>query len=188
MNQMFGEYTHQGVVALTTTLPQLNEHDLLILLAGSKPPCLILILDGVTDPQNLGACLRTADAAGVDFIIIPKNNNAQLTPTVSKVACGAAESVSVVVVTNLVRAIATLKQAGVWVFGADAQTNVTLYSLDFSCHTAIVVGAEGRGLRRLTSERCDKLFRLPMLGHVTSLNVSVATGVILYEIMRQRIK
>src|SRR3990167_9263459 len=118
MNQMFGEYTHQGVVALTTTLPQLNEHDLLILLAGSKPPCLILILDGVTDPQNLGACLRTADAAGVDFIIIPKNNNAQLTPTVSKVACGAAESVSVVVVTNLVRAIATLKQAGVWVFGA----------------------------------------------------------------------
>ncbi|OGV46084.1 MAG: 23S rRNA (guanosine(2251)-2'-O)-methyltransferase RlmB [Legionellales bacterium RIFCSPHIGHO2_12_FULL_42_9] len=188
MKQLFGEYAHQGVVAMTNALPSWNEQDLQSLLDDSKQPCVILILDGITDPHNLGACLRNADAAGVDFVIIPKDKNAQLTPVVSKIACGAVECIPVVVVTNLARTIELLKQSGVWIFGADSEATAVLYAMDFSVNTAIVVGGEGIGLRRLTSAKCDKLFALPMLGSVASLNVSVATGVILYEIIRQRIK
>ena len=143
-------------------------------------------MDGVTDPHNLGACLRTAEAAGVDFVVIPKDRNASITPVVSKVACGAAELMSVVRVTNLARAIDTLKEAGVWVYGAAGEATQSLYDIDCRGAIALIMGSEGDGLRRLTRDRCDGLFALPMVGSVESLNVSVATGVCLYEVLRQR--
>ncbi|KTC85079.1 23S rRNA (guanosine(2251)-2'-O)-methyltransferase RlmB [Legionella brunensis] len=186
MNQRFAEFAHQGVVACAGSLRDYGENDLLPLLATSKKPCLILILDGVTDPHNLGACLRTADATGVDFVIIPKDKSASITPVVSKVACGAAESIPVVRATNLVRAMETIKQEGVWLYGAAGEAMDSMYAIDCKTSLAIVLGAEGEGLRRLTREHCDGLFSLPMLGTVESLNVSVATGVCLYEVIRQR--
>lgn len=187
MNQRFSDYTHQGVVAQASALPEYNESHLLALLEASNNPALILILDGITDPHNLGACLRSADATGVDFVIIPKDKSAHITPVVSKVACGAAESVPLVRVTNLVRAMRTLKEQGVWIYGAAGETTVSLYQTDCTGSVALAMGAEGEGLRRLTREHCDGLFALPMLGSVDSLNVSVATGVSLYEVVRQRI-
>lgn len=186
MNQRFPEFAHQGVVASAGNLPDYGESDLLALLASSKKPCFILILDGVTDPHNLGACLRTADATGVDFVIIPKDKSASITPVVSKVACGAAESIPVVRVTNLVRAMEIIKQEGVWIYGAAGEATENVYQIDCKTSIAIVMGAEGDGLRRLTREHCDGLFALPMFGSVESLNVSVATGVSLYEVVRQR--
>lgn len=186
MNQRFADFTHQGIVAWASSLPEYNESHLLALLESSKQPALILILDGITDPHNLGACLRTADATGVDFVVIPKDKSASITPVVSKVACGAAESVPLVRVTNLVRSIKLLKEHGVWVYGAAGEATSTLYQTDCTGAVAVVLGAEGEGLRRLTRENCDSLFSLPMLGSVDSLNVSVATGVSLYEILRQR--
>ncbi|TAL58570.1 MAG: 23S rRNA (guanosine(2251)-2'-O)-methyltransferase RlmB [Legionella sp.] len=186
MNQRFAEFTHQGVVAKAQALTDFVEADLPHLLSSSKNPGLVLILDGVTDPHNLGACLRSADATGVDFVIIPKDKSAGITPVVSKVACGAAESIPVVRVTNLVRAMEILKEAGVWIYGAAGEANQSLYSVDCTGTVAIAMGAEGEGLRRLTRDHCDGLFALPMLGSVDSLNVSVATGVSLYEVVRQR--
>ena len=186
LNKRFPDVSHQGVVACVGKLPEYSESHLAQLLESSKSPALILILDGVTDPHNLGACLRTADAAGVDFVIIPKDKSASITPVVSKVACGAAESVPVVRVTNLARAIATLKEHGVWIYGAAGEAETSIYSLDSNASIALVMGAEGSGLRRLTRDLCDGLFFLPMLGEVSSLNVSVATGVSLYEVVRQR--
>lgn len=186
MNQRFAEFVHQGVVASASPLPDYNESDLLFLLESAKKPGLILILDGVTDPHNLGACLRSADAAGVDFVVIPKDKSASVTPTVSKVACGAAESVPIVRVTNLARAMDILKEQGVWIYGAAGEAKSSLYQVDCLGTIAIAMGAEGEGLRRLTRERCDGLFALPMLGTVDSLNVSVATGISLYEVVRQR--
>ena len=193
MDQRFVGLTHQGVVADAEVVAAYTEHDLPKLLTLGKrllsevgKPLLILLLDGVTDPQNLGACLRSADASGVDFVVIPKDKNASVTPVVSKVACGAAETVPLVRVTNLVRAIETLQEHDVWVYGATEEATETLYCLDGSVNIALVMGSEGDGLRRLTKERCDGLFSLPMLGCVSSLNVSVATGICLYEIVRQR--
>ena len=186
MNQRFADCVHQGVVASASALPDYNESHLLALLESSKKPGLVLILDGVTDPHNLGACLRTADATGVDFVVIPKDKNASITPVVSKVACGAAESIPLVRVTNLARSMEQLKQYGVWIYGAAGEADSSLYQIDCTGTVAIVMGAEGEGLRRLTRERCDGLFSLPMAGSVDSLNVSVATGVSLYEIIRQR--
>lgn len=186
MEARFPDCIHQGVVAVATNLPDYSEHDLLHLLETCQKPCLILILDGVTDPHNLGACLRSADAAGVDFVIIPKDKNASITPIVSKVACGAAESVPLIRVTNLARAMDVIKQAGVWVYGAAAEASDSLYQLDCKGSIALVLGAEDTGLRRLTRDECDGLFALPMKGHVSSLNVSVATGICLYEAVRQR--
>lgn len=186
MNQRFAEFTHQGVVASASSLPDYGEPDLISLLESSKKPGLILILDGVTDPHNLGACLRSADATGVDFVVIPKDKSASITPVVSKVACGAAESVPVVRVTNLARAMDLLKEQGVWIYGAAGEATSSLYQMDCSGTIAIAMGAEGEGLRRLTRDSCDGLFSLPMLGSVDSLNVSVATGVSLYEVVRQR--
>lgn len=188
MNQRFADFTHQGVVASASSLRDYGEPDLLSLLESSKKPSLILILDGVTDPHNLGACLRSADATGVDFVVIPKDKSASITPVVSKVACGAAESVPLVRVTNLVRSMELLKEHGVWIYGAAGEANSSLYQMDCSGTIAIAMGAEGEGLRRLTREHCDGLFSLPMLGSVDSLNVSVATGVSLYEVIRQRQK
>lgn len=186
MNQRFEGFVHQGVVASAGTLPQYGENDLGQLLAISQQAHLILILDGITDPHNLGACLRSADAAGVDFVIIPKDKNANVTPVVSKVACGAAESVPLVRVTNLVRAMEFLKERGVWIYGAAGEATTSLYDLECTTAIALVLGAEDKGLRHLTRERCDDLFSLPMLGTVTSLNVSVATGISLFEVVRQR--
>ena len=186
MNQQFSEYTHQGIVAVAGKLQEYCQADLINLLELSKKPSLILILDGVTDPHNLGACLRSADAAGVDFVIIPKDKNASVTPIVSKVACGALESIPLVRVTNLARALETIKAEGVWIYGAAGEANTSLYNLDCKGSIAIVMGAEDKGLRHLTRDLCDGLFSLPMQGTVTSLNVSVATGVCLYEAIRQR--
>ncbi|PJD93096.1 MAG: 23S rRNA (guanosine(2251)-2'-O)-methyltransferase RlmB [Legionella sp.] len=186
MNQMFPDMIHQGLVAQASKLPDYTESHLPALLEASKQPVLILILDGVTDPHNLGACLRSADATGVDFVLIPKDKNATITPVVSKVACGAAEAIPLVRVTNLVRAMEWLKEQGVWIYGAAGEASCNLYQMDCSGSMALVMGAEGDGLRRLTREHCDGLFALPMLGSVDSLNVSVATGVSLYEVLRQR--
>jgi len=186
MNQKFAEFTHQGVVAGAKPLAAFGESDLAFLLESSKKPALILILDGVTDPHNLGACLRSADAAAVDFVIIPKDKSASITPAVSKVACGAAESVPLVRVTNLARTMTLLKEKGVWIYGAAGEAASSLYQTDCQGSIALALGAEGEGLRRLTREHCDGLFSLPMLGSVQSLNVSVATGISLYEVVRQR--
>jgi 23S rRNA (guanosine2251-2'-O)-methyltransferase len=188
MNQQFAQVIHQGAIAYVDALPTYNETSLLSLLQISKKPPLLLILDGLTDPHNLGACLRTADATGVDFVILPKDKSASLTPAVSKVACGAAATIPLVRVTNLVRAIELLKQEGIWIYGAAGEASQSIYALDFKVPLALVLGAEGSGLRRLTREHCDDLFSLPMLGSVESLNVSVATGVSLYEVLRQRLK
>lgn len=187
MNQRFTDFVHQGVVATTDKLPEYVESDLPRLLESSRQPCLILILDGVTDPHNLGACLRSADAAGVDLVVIPKDKNANVTPVVSKVACGAAESVPLVRVTNLARAMDIIKQQGAWIYGAAGEATVSLYNLDCKTSIAFVMGSEDKGMRHLTREQCDGLFALPMLGAVSSLNVSVAAGICLYEAVRQRL-
>ncbi len=187
MNQRFKDIVHQGVAALAKPMPDYGERDIPTLLDIAKDPCLILILDGVTDPHNLGACLRSADAAGADFVIIPKDKSATITPVVTKVACGAAETMPLVRVTNLVRALQILKERGVWIYGAAGEAQHAIYQLDAKMPLAMILGAEGKGMRRLTREHCDQLFSLPMLGSVSSLNVSVATGISLYEVVRQRI-
>jgi 23S rRNA (guanosine2251-2'-O)-methyltransferase len=187
MNQQYPEIVHQGVLVWAKALPQLIEADLPQLIDALEHPALILILDGVTDPHNLGACLRTADASGVDLVIIPKDKSASLNPTVTKVSCGASESMPLVRVTNLARSIETLQSLGVWVYGACGEATESLYQLDATRSIALVLGAEGDGLRRLTRERCDGLYSIPMLGQVSSLNVSVAAGVSLYEMRRQRL-
>lgn len=176
---------HQGVVALVHAIAPRDENDLWALLQQTDDP-LLLILDGVTDPHNLGACLRTADAAGVHAVIVPKNKSAGLTATVVKVASGAAEHVPLVQVTNLARTMKTLQDYGVWITGTAGETDQPVYQANFSGPTAIVMGAEGEGMRRLTREHCDHLVTIPMQGAVSSLNVSVATGVCLFEAVRQR--
>lgn len=186
MNQRFTEAAHQGVVAVAGALPDYTQRDIPNLLSNCSKPPFILVLDGVTDPHNLGACLRSADGAGVDFVIIPKDKNAGVTPIVSKIACGAAELMPLVRVTNLVRSLELLKAAGVWVYGAAGEASASLYQLDCQGPVALVLGAEGQGMRRLTRAHCDDLYSLPMLGSVSSLNVSVAAGISLYEAVRQR--
>jgi len=144
------------------------------------------VLDGVTDPHNLGACLRTADAAGAQAVIVPKDKSATLNATVRKVACGAAEVIPLVAVTNLARTLEKLQKKGLWVVGTAGEVEQELYQLDMTGPTVLVMGAEGKGMRRLTREHCDYLVKLPMGGSVSSLNVSVATGVCLFEAVRQR--
>lgn len=151
-----------------------------------ETPPLLLILDGVTDVHNLGACLRSADAAGVHGVLVPKDKSAPLNATVRKVACGAAESVPVYQVTNLARAMARLKEEGVWITGTAGEAEGSVFEADLRGPTALVMGAEGKGMRRLTREACDTLVKLPMAGAVSSLNVSVATGICLFEAVRQR--
>lgn len=186
LNKKFPDIVHQGVVAYAKPLPEYNEKDLKMLLSKNSDKKLILILDGVTDPHNLGAALRSADGAGVDFVIIPKDKSAKVTPVTAKAASGALEFVPLVRVTNLARAIETLQEDGVWVYGADASAKTPIYSLDLKGSVALVLGSEGSGLRRLTREKCDDLFYLPQIGGVSSLNVSVASGISLYEALRQR--
>lgn len=181
-----GDERHQGIMARVTPAKQLTEADLAQLVEGAKEPPFILILDGVTDPHNLGACMRSADAAGVTCIIAPKDNASKITSTVQKVACGAADTVPFISVTNLARTMRYLQEQQVWIIGAAGETDQTLYDADLKGPLAIAMGAEGSGLRRLTREHCDVLVKIPMVGTVSSLNVSVATGICLFEATRQR--
>ncbi|HEY8053227.1 MAG TPA: 23S rRNA (guanosine(2251)-2'-O)-methyltransferase RlmB [Steroidobacteraceae bacterium] len=185
LKQLVGDVSHQGVAADITPLAPWTEDALLTALQSSATP-LLLALDGVQDPHNLGACLRTADACGALAVIVPRDRAAQLTPTVRKVAVGAAETTPVVAVTNLVRTLKLLKQAGVWVVGADAAAPKAAHETDLKGPVVLVLGAEASGLRHLTRENCDFLVKLPQLGAVESLNVSVAAGMLLYEAVRQR--
>lgn len=177
---------HQGVVALSKDTPAGNEKDLKRLIENLTVPAFLLILDGVQDPHNLGACLRTADAAGVHAVIAPKDKAAGLTSVVRKIASGAAETIPFIQVTNLARTMRELQQSGVWMVGTSLETEQDIYQVDLTGALGIVLGAEGAGLRRLTAENCDSLVKLPMLGTVQSLNVSVSAGVCLYEAVRQR--
>jgi 23S rRNA (guanosine2251-2'-O)-methyltransferase len=185
LKQLVGDVAHQGVAADITPLAPWTEDELLTALQSSTTP-LLLALDGVQDPHNLGACLRTADACGALAVIVPRDRAAQLTPTVRKVAVGAAETTPVVAVTNLVRTLKLLKQAGLWVVGADAAAPKAARETDLKGPVVLVLGAEAAGLRHLTQQNCDFLVRLPQLGAVESLNVSVAAGMLLYEAVRQR--
>ncbi len=187
---------HQGAVALlldgtargeTGASNLWHEADLLQAVEDKVGPVLILVLDGVTDPHNLGACLRSADAAGVDAVVVPRDNSADLTAVVRKVACGAAEVVPFVRVTNITRTLQALQALGVWLYGTDDEAEKSIYDSDLTASLALVMGAEGKGMRRLTREQCDYLVRLPMAGSVSSLNVSVATGIVLFEAVRQRV-
>ncbi|MDX1304493.1 23S rRNA (guanosine(2251)-2'-O)-methyltransferase RlmB [Photobacterium sp.] len=177
--------SHQGIIARVKPGKQYNENDLDTLLAGKENP-LLLVLDGVTDPHNLGACLRNADAAGAVAVIVPKDRSAQLSATASKVACGAAEVVPLVRVTNLARTLRALQEQGIWVVGTAGEATHDVYHSKLTGPLAIVMGAEGEGMRRLTRETCDDLIKIPMAGSVSSLNVSVATGICLFEAVRQR--
>lgn len=176
---------HQGIIARVKEGKKYNEKDLDQIIANSDTPFL-LVLDGVTDPHNLGACLRNADAADVDAIIVPKDKSAKLNGTARKVACGAAETVPLVQVTNLARTLRDIKEMGVWVVGTAGETDVEVFDAKLTGPMAIVMGAEGSGMRRLTREHCDELVKIPMVGTVSSLNVSVATGICLFEVLRQR--
>jgi 23S rRNA (guanosine2251-2'-O)-methyltransferase len=182
---LLGDVVHQGVAAEITPLPPWSEDQLFAALEGAAAP-LLLALDGVQDPHNLGACLRTADACGVLAVIVPKDRAAQLTPAARKVAAGAAETTPVVTVTNLARTLRLLKEAGLWTVGAEAASEKGADTVDFTGPVVLVLGAEGSGLRQLTRQNCDFLVRLPRLGAVESLNVSVAAGMLLYEAVRQR--
>ena len=177
---------HQGIMAKVKPAKQLNENDLDDILAQHSAP-LLLVLDGVTDPHNLGACLRNADAAGVAAVIVPKDKSANITATVSKVACGAAETVPLVRVTNLARTMRALQEQGIWFVGTAGEATHDIYQAKLTGPLAIVMGAEGDGMRRLTRETCDDLIKIPMSGSVSSLNVSVASGVCLFEAVRQRL-
>jgi 23S rRNA (guanosine2251-2'-O)-methyltransferase len=182
---------HQGVVALIDPASRLastgmiSEMELIERVTEASAP-LLLILDGVTDPHNLGACLRSADAAGVTAVIFPKDKSAEVNEAARKVASGAADTVPWVRVTNLARSIEALKQAGVWIIGTDGNAEETLYDQDLTGACALVMGSEGAGMRRLTRDLCDFVIKLPMSGAVSSLNVSVAAGVCLFEAVRQR--
>ena len=185
LRHRLGEVAHQGVMAEIIPLPPWNEDELFAALQAAKRP-LLLALDGVQDPHNLGACLRTADACGVLAVIVPRDRAAHMTPVVRKVAAGAAETTPLVVVTNLVRTLKLLQEAGLWVVGADAGGAQRAREADLKGAVALVMGAEGAGLRQLTLRTCDALVRLPQLGAIESLNVSVAAGMLLYEAVRQR--
>lgn len=180
------EGVHQGVVADVSPSQVWGEAMLDELLDRTEGAPLLLVLDGVTDPHNLGACLRSADAAGALAVIVPKDKSATLTPAVRKVACGAAEVIPLVAVTNLARTLEKLQQRGLWVVGTAGEAEVSIYDQDLTGPTILIMGAEGKGMRRLTREHCDYLVKLPMAGSVSSLNVSVATGVCLFEALRQR--
>jgi 23S rRNA (guanosine2251-2'-O)-methyltransferase len=185
MNQK-AEGNHQGIIALRKPVQGRSEKHLPDLLDGIQGDAFILILDGVTDPHNLGAVLRTADAAGVHIVIAPKDRSAPMNATVSKVACGAAEAVPYIQVTNLARTMKDLQERGVWIVGTAGEAEQNVYQQSLTGPMALVMGAEGQGMRRLTRENCDYLINIPMAGEVSSLNVSVATGVCLFEAVRQR--
>ncbi len=180
------EGNHQGVIAFRKPIQQASERNLPDILEKIEGTPFILILDGVTDPHNLGACIRTADAAGVHLVIAPKDKSAPLNATAAKVACGAAEVVPYVQVTNLARTMKDLQERGIWIIGTAGEATSSVYQQDLKGPLALVMGAEGAGMRRLTREHCDGLINIPMAGEVSSVNVSVATGICLFEAVRQR--
>jgi 23S rRNA (guanosine2251-2'-O)-methyltransferase len=186
LTKLVGDVVHQGAVAAVRPLRPWDEHDLMWELSQISGDPLLLVLDGVTDPHNLGACLRTADAAGVHAVIIPKDRSAPVDGVARKVAAGAAEFVPVASVTNLARTLDLLKEQAIWVVGTEGEAPQSLYQADLNRRLALVLGAEGSGMRRLTRERCDFVVRIPMAGQIESLNVSVAAGVALFEARRQR--
>lgn len=180
------EGNHQGIAMYASPGKTHDEDYLWTLLDGLEGAPLLLILDGVTDPHNLGACMRSADAAGVQAVIVPKDNSVGMNETVRKVACGAADTVPLIPVTNLARCMRKLQELGVWIVGTAGEAEVSLFNAPLAGPLAVVMGAEGSGMRRLTREHCDHLVFIPMSGSVTSLNVSVATGICLFEAVRQR--
>jgi 23S rRNA (guanosine2251-2'-O)-methyltransferase len=184
LSRLAGSAGHQGVVARVEPIAMTNSLD--DLLDGVQGPPLLLVLDGVTDPHNLGACLRVADGAGAHAVIAPKDHAVGINATVAKVASGAAETVPYFMVTNLARTLGELKERNIWCLGLSDEATQTLYQADLKAPTALVMGAEGTGLRQLTRKTCDALVSIPMLGAVESLNVSVASGICLYEAVRQR--
>ena len=186
LKALCGTHRHQGVVARVKAVAQ--SHSLDEVMEQVEGPPLVLVLDGVTDPHNLGACLRVADGAGAHAVVAPKDHAVGLNATVAKVASGAAETVPYLMVTNLARSLNELKERDIWVIGTSDQAEKTLYDLDLTGPVALVLGAEGDGMRQLTAKTCDELVRIPMQGAVESLNVSVAAGVCLYEALRQRQK
>jgi len=186
LDKLAGEARHQGVAALYEAPPLAHENDLAALMERDGSDTLVLVLDGVTDPHNLGACLRSAVAAKVTAVIVPKDRAVGLTPVVRRAAAGGADRVALIAVTNLARTLRELKDAGVWITGLAGDTDTSIYGVDFKGPVALVLGGEGEGIRRLTRELCDFVAKIPMPGMMESLNVSVATGVILFEALRQR--
>ena len=191
LDQLAGEARHQGVIARYEAPPPLSEHDLPALIERVGNDALFLVLDGVTDPHNLGACLRSAAAANVSAVIVPKDRAVGITPVVRRASAGAADRVPLLAATNLARALRQLKESGVWLTGLAGDAPASLYDIDLKGPAALVLGGEGEGMRRLTREACDHLARIPMPGAdsgkgVESLNVSVAAGIVLFEAVRQR--
>jgi len=186
LDQLAGEARHQGVAARMVVTAPGSEAELMERLPALDHPPLLLVLDGIEDPHNLGACLRSADGAGVDAVIVPQDHSCPVTATVRKVACGAAENVPFYRIKNLARTLANLREQGLWIAGLAEDGNQELYATDLTGPMVLIMGAEGKGMRRLTREACDYLLRIPMHGAVPSLNVSVATGLCLYEARRQR--
>ena len=186
LDKLAGEARHQGVVALYEAPPMAGENDLPELLEAAGQDALVLVLDGITDPHNLGACLRSAAAARVTAVIVPKDRAVGLTPVVRRASAGGADRVPLIAATNLARVLRTLKDAGVWITGLAGDTDTSLYSIDMRGPVALVLGSEGEGMRRLTRETCDFVAKIPMPGAMESLNVSVATGIVLFEALRQR--
>ena len=181
-----GGLRHQGVIARYEAAKPTDEKELPGLVEAAGGKALVLVLDAVQDPHNLGACLRSAAAAGVTAVVIPKDKAAPINATVRKTSAGAADRIPVVSVTNLARTLRALQEMGVWIYGLDGTATQTIHGIDFTGNVALVMGGEGEGMRRLTREHCDGLVKIPMPGEMESLNVSVATGVALFEVVRQR--
>jgi len=186
LDKVAGQARHQGIVALYEPPPMTHEDDLAALLERDGMETLVLVLDGVTDPHNLGACLRSAAAGKVTAVIVPKDRAVGLTPVVRRASAGGADRVPLIAVTNLARTLRELKDAGVWITGLAGDTETSVYEVDFRGPVALILGSEGEGMRRLTRELCDFVAKIPMPGAMESLNVSVATGVVLFEALRQR--
>ena len=187
LQKLAGNVNHQGVVMDVLAAESNIKHDLFELLDELTEPPFLLILDGIQDPHNLGACLRSADAASVHAVIVPKDRSANITSVVRKVSSGAAERIPFIQVTNLARTMKSLQERGIWIIGADERAEDIFCKIDMKGPIAIAMGAEGTGLRQLTKKNCDYLIRIPMMGSVSSLNVSVATGIILFDAVRQRL-
>ena len=186
LDRMTGGARHQGVVARYNAPAALPDSALAGLVEAAGRNALVLVLDGVTDPHNFGACLRSAEAAGVTAVVVPKDRAVGVTPTVRRASAGAADRVPIVAATNLARALKALKDAGMWLVGLAGDTDQSVYGIDLDGPIAVVLGGEGEGMRRLTRENCDFVAKIPMQGDIESLNVSVATGIVLFETLRQR--
>ena len=186
LEQLCGDCNHQGVVVIFKQQKTTSESDLLEFCAHAEHPVLLLVLDQIVDPHNLGACMRTAEAAGVNAVISSEKKSVPITPTVRKVSCGASERVPFILAKNLTRYLKELMQIGIWIYGTQPQAKKLIYEADFRRPVALVIGGEGAGMRRLTADTCDELLALPMSGEMASLNASVAAGIGLFEAIRQR--